>query len=161
MRPCWFSSLFAFENGIRLKTCGQEFENSLQNFHIFTCLLASLQEFVPSAEKFHNFGSTSFVHFSCSKNLYVQIFLPVCCLIKTSSWRQLPLKIPRKKLIFLKRWVSFQCFVFSYRSVLHPALSFGIQKPSHVANICWKLQVFLPSSFQVIKVLHLTDAKTV
>ena len=83
------------------------------------------------------------------------------CLIKTSSWRQLPLKIPRKKLIFLKRWVSFQCFVFSYRSVLHPALSFGIQKPSHVANIHWKFKVFLPSSFQVIKVLHLTDPKTV
>ena len=35
-------------------------------------------------------------------------------------------------------------------------LSFSIQKPSHVTNIYWKFQDFLPSSLGVIKVLHFT-----
>ena len=35
-------------------------------------------------------------------------------------------------------------------------LSFSIQKPSHVTNIHWKFQDFLPSSLGVIKVFHFT-----
>ena len=42
------------------------------------------------------------------------------------------------------------------RPVLSSNLSFGIQKPSHVTNIHWKFQDFLPSSLQVIKVFHFT-----
>ena len=47
--------------------------------------------------------------------------------------------------------------MFCFHLPVHSSkLSFGIQKPSHVTNIHWKFQDFLPSSLQVIKVFHFT-----
>ena len=33
MRPCWMSLFYPFRNGVRMKTGGQEFGNSLCDFH--------------------------------------------------------------------------------------------------------------------------------